>query len=111
MSATSNAYAGYSCSNSAVSSRCNNNIIGLRPNNSHQARTTTPVPPSAYHVQGQPTLHDLQIVMPHLSTEQHSRVLVAFNNNVESSSSPQAHAVFSDDFAKGLGFEGDGWCG
>lgn len=40
--------------------------------------------------------------MPHLSADQHSRVLAALSDGAQPPSSPQAHAVFGEDFTKGL---------
>ncbi|KAB2635468.1 sialidase-like [Pyrus ussuriensis x Pyrus communis] len=51
-----------------------------------------------------------QVAMPHFSVEQHSRVLAAMTNTADHVAMPhisaeqhsRAHAIFSDDFAKGL---------
>ncbi|KAM1033353.1 hypothetical protein TB2_036345 [Malus domestica] len=97
-------------STSVGSSRSNNgaalparptHAANHRPTPSSQTHTAS-VPPSAHHVQGQPTLHDVQLAMPHLSADQHSRVLAALTDAADPPSSPQAHAVFNKDFAKGL---------
>ncbi|KAB2614467.1 S2-RNase [Pyrus ussuriensis x Pyrus communis] len=65
--------------------------------------------PATHQVHGaQPTLHDLQLAMPDLSAEQHSRVLAALR---DTTTPPQANAVLTTDFAQRLGFEGDDWCG
>ncbi|CAL8999194.1 unnamed protein product [Prunus brigantina] len=93
--------AGSSRNNGAGSSRSNGAAPSAR--NLYAAHPwPTTSPPSAHHVQGQPTLHDVQIAMPHLSADQHSRVLAALSDGAQPPSSPQAHAVFGEDFTKGL---------
>ncbi|KAB2620401.1 S2-RNase [Pyrus ussuriensis x Pyrus communis] len=53
--------------------------------------------PATHQVHGaQPTLHDLQLAMPDLSAEQHSRVLAALR---DTTTPPQANVVLTTDFA------------
>ncbi|XP_061996894.1 uncharacterized protein LOC133714701 [Rosa rugosa] len=63
---------------------------------------------SANHVDCTPSFKELQATLPNLTEDQYTQVIAALNPKP---STPQANAASAAEFASGLGYEDDDWCG
>lgn len=64
--------------------------------------------PSANHVDAIPTFNELQGMIPNLTDDQYTQVIAALTPTPQA---PQAHAASATEYATGLGYEDDDWCG